>query len=115
MSIAAAPDETDEEIGDRVRAALGERSSCVELVEVVSRTPAEALPAAAAARLGISPGQTNLLVRVVIRSLDRTLTHEEANELRDEIYAALHEGSVYCWASGRPPSNTPELRRDSSE
>jgi phenylalanyl-tRNA synthetase alpha chain len=108
LSIAASSDDADEDLGDRVRAALGDRSSCVELVEVLSRTPAESLPPAAAARLGIAPGQTNLLVRVVIRAVDRTLTHEEANELRDDIYAALHQGSVHTWASGRPRDNTAE-------
>jgi hypothetical protein len=26
------------------------------------------------------------------------MTHEEANELRDQVYAALHEGAAYEWA-----------------
>jgi phenylalanyl-tRNA synthetase alpha chain len=104
LSIAAQLDETAEELGDRVRTALGERAPSVELVEVVSETPCEALPAAAIARLGIAPGQKNVLLRVVIRDVERTLTHEEANALRDEVYAALHRGSVHCWASGRPPA-----------
>jgi phenylalanyl-tRNA synthetase alpha chain len=43
--------------------------------------------------------QTNLLVRVVLRSLDRTLTHDECNELRDVIYAALHRGTHHVWAT----------------
>jgi len=34
-----------------------------------------------------------------LRALDRTLTHDECNQLRDAIYAALHEGSVHQWAS----------------
>ncbi|WP_438005884.1 hypothetical protein WME89_45710 [Sorangium sp. So ce321] len=104
LSIAARRDTTAEELGDRVRAALGERAPSVELVEVVSETPHEALPPAAVERLGSAPGQKNVLLRVVIRDVERTLTHEEANALRDEIYAALHEGSVHQWAAGRPPS-----------
>ena len=34
----------------------------------------------------------------LIRDLTRTLTAAEANALRDEVYAALHEGSVKIWA-----------------
>lgn len=104
LSIAVAEDDTPEELGDRVRRALGDRASSVEAVTVVSETPYSDLPAAAAARLGISRGQKNVLLRVVLRDLDRTLTHEEANLLRDSIYAALHRGSVHHWASGRPPA-----------
>ena len=40
-----------------------------------------------------------MLVRVTLRALDRTLTHDECNELRDDIYAAVHEGAVHQWAS----------------
>ena len=88
-----------ESLGDAVRAALGDRADLVEACEVLSTTPARDLPAAAAARLGIAAGQHNQLVRVTLRALDRTLTHGECNALRDEIYAALHRGSVMSWAS----------------
>jgi hypothetical protein len=47
-------------------------------------------PASARARLGIAPCQHNALVRLVLRALDRTLTHAECNVLRDEVYAALY-------------------------
>ena len=43
--------------------------------------------------------QENLLVRVVLRDLERTLTAPEANALRDRIYAALHRGSAHQWAA----------------
>jgi phenylalanyl-tRNA synthetase alpha chain len=38
-------------------------------------------------------------VRVVLRHLDRTLTDEEANRLRDRIYAASHQGIAHQWAA----------------
>ena len=88
-----------EELGDRVRAALDDRADLVEAVEIASTTPYDALPVAARARLGIAPGQHNLLVRVVLRAVDRSLTHDECNELRDAIYAAIHAGSVRSWAA----------------
>ena len=98
LSVATARDRTPEEIGDRVRQALGGRADALEAVEVLSETPGEELPAAAAERLGILPGQKNVLVRLVIRDLARTLTSAEANELRDAVYAALHEGTAWLWA-----------------
>ena len=98
LSIVAAPIDA-EELGDRVRAALGPRADLLESVELLSVTPYEQLPAAAIARLGIAPGQHNLLVRLTLRALDRTLTHHECNVLRDDVYAALHRGTVHAWAS----------------
>lgn len=99
LSVAVPPELDDDElIGDRVRAALGARADAVESVEVRSRTPVADLPAAARERLGAREGQVNLLVRVVLRDLDRTLTADEANLLRDEVYAALHHGDVHTWA-----------------
>jgi len=104
LSVAVAGTATPEELGDRVRTALSERAGEVEAVEVLGETPADALPGPAAARLGIRGGQKNVLVRVVLRSPERTLTDDEANQLRDAVYAALHEGSVHQWATGAPPA-----------
>ena len=98
LSIAVAAGTSAEQLGDRVRLALGERADAVEVVEVLSETPAEELPSQAAARLGISPGQRNLLVRVILRHPTRTLTAEEANRLRDQVYVAIHEGTAWQWA-----------------
>ena len=50
------------------------------------------LPEVARKRLGIRPGQVNLLVRMVLRALDRTMTDRDANLLRDRIYRAVHAG-----------------------
>ncbi len=103
LSIAVAAANTPEELGDRVRVALSERAGDVEAVEVLGEAPGETLPAQAAARLGIRRGQKNVLLRVVLRSPERTLTDGEANQLRDAVYAALHEGGVHQWASGTAP------------
>ena len=92
-----------EELGDRVREAMGDRADDVEAIEVLSETTHAALPEAARERLGLSPGQKNVLVRLTLRALTRTLTDAEANRLRDEVYAALHEGYRQEWACGAPP------------
>ncbi|HEY6460467.1 MAG TPA: hypothetical protein VIY73_09960 [Polyangiaceae bacterium] len=93
---------TADELGDRVRASLGDEAQSIEAVEVLAETPYEQLPPAARARLRLRPDQKNVLLRVVLRDLSRTLTHEEANALRDAVYAAVHEGDVMEWAA-RPP------------
>jgi phenylalanyl-tRNA synthetase alpha chain len=103
LSVAVDPDEDDETLGDRIRDALGIDADCVENVAILSSTPGEDLPAAAAARLGARPGQRNLLVRVVLRPLERSLTDGEANALRDRIYAAIHQGTRHQWATGPGP------------
>lgn len=105
LSVAVAPGQDDETIGDRVRDSLGADADCVEQVTILSSTPCAELPEAAARRLGARPGQRNLLIRVILRHLDRTLTDAAANELRDRIYAALHEGGQSQWAcapAGQP-------------
>jgi phenylalanyl-tRNA synthetase alpha chain len=99
LSIVVGPDADEEVLGDRVREALGDDADAAETVEVLSATEYDDLPPAARGRLGISPGQRNVLVRLVLRPLDRTLTDIEANVLRDRVYAALHEGATSQWAA----------------
>jgi phenylalanyl-tRNA synthetase alpha chain len=98
LSVAVAGHDDEETLGDRVRDALGTDARCVEEVRVLSATAYGQLPAAAIGRLGAKPGQRNLLVRVILRDLDKTLTREAANALRNRIYQALHQGTVYQWA-----------------
>ena len=93
LSVAVAANATPEELGDRVRGALGARAAAVEAVEIVAETPGAELPPQAAERLGLRPPQKNVLLRVVLRHPTRTLTDEEANRLRDDVYAAVHEGT----------------------
>ena len=102
LSVAVDEDEDEETLGDRVREALGADARCVEEVRVLAATPYARLPGPAARRLGARPGQKNLLVRVVLRDLEKTLTNEDANGLRDRIYLAIHQGTQYQWAAPRP-------------
>lgn len=101
LAVDGAEDVSAEALGDRVREALGARAEWVEAVEVLSRVPGAAVPPVAAERLGLEAGQDNVLVRVVLRAVDRALTSEEANGLRDEVYAALHRGTRWTWAGRR--------------
>jgi phenylalanyl-tRNA synthetase alpha chain len=108
LSVAVANDVTPEEIGDRVREALGGHVASLENVEILSETPYDRMPDAALQRIGMRPGQKNVLLRIIIRHLERTSTSEEANDLRDRVYSALHEGDAHQWANRAtiPPPNS---------
>jgi phenylalanyl-tRNA synthetase alpha chain len=105
LSVAVDARDSAEDIGDRVRDELGDDANLIEEIAVLSDTPHAELPRAAIRRLGMTAEQKNLLVRIVIRPLDRTLCDEEANEIRDRVYDAIHQGSNQQWAtpSGGPP------------
>ena len=94
LSIAVDANLDAELLGDRVRNLLGPQASAVEEVAILTETSYQELPESALSRLGLREGQKNVLVRVVLRALDRTLTTAEANEIRDRIYVGLHEGTV---------------------
>ncbi|HET6834672.1 MAG TPA: hypothetical protein VFH30_12435 [Acidimicrobiales bacterium] len=100
LSVAVDADDDIEQLGDRVRDALGDDAAAVEEVAVLSQTGYDDLPATAIARMGMDRSHKNVLVRVVLRHLERTLTDTEANSLRDRIYTALHGGDAQEWASG---------------
>ncbi|MDP9075078.1 MAG: hypothetical protein M3N98_13125 [Actinomycetota bacterium] len=115
------PSKLAEQLGVRIRNALGDRADVLEEVAIVSQTSYQDLPEAARMRLGMSETQQNVLVRLVLRPVDRTLTDAEANRLRDDVYrptsrrspchrrfshrkpssgsaSAIHQGSTGQWA-----------------
>lgn len=93
LSVAVVREMTAEELGDRIREALADRVGQLESVDILSEVPYEELPAAAHARMGMCPGQKNVLLRLVIRDPIRTLTSAEANDLRDAVYRTVHQGT----------------------
>ena len=108
LSIVAPAEVDDELLGDRARTALGPDADVLESLTTLARTPHERLPEPARIRLGTEAGQDNLLLRLVLRPLDRTLTDAQANAVRDRVYAALHEGPHHEWAG------VPEQQRSST-
>jgi phenylalanyl-tRNA synthetase alpha chain len=102
ISIAVDADDLVEDLGDRVRHALADDAHSVESVAILQETPCADLPAQAIARLGARADQKNVLVRIVLRRLDTTLSNKDANALRDRIYAALHRGTAHQWAATPP-------------
>lgn len=47
----------------------------------------------------MSNTQKYVLVRVVLRHLELTVTDRDADELRDRVYAAIHQGTEHQWAA----------------
>jgi phenylalanyl-tRNA synthetase alpha chain len=103
LSVAVDENDSAEDIGDRVRDELGHQANVVEEVTVLSESAHSALPRAAIERLGMSEGQKNMLVSIVIRPLERTLSDGDANHIRDRIYDAIHQGSNHQWATAPVP------------
>jgi phenylalanyl-tRNA synthetase alpha chain len=110
LSIVVAAGTDTDLLGDRARTALGPDAQVLESLTIRSATPHERLPQGARARLGTRPGQENLLVRLILRPLDHTLTDHEANDVRDRVYAALHEGPHHEWSL--PPRAAPQDARE---
>ena len=76
------------------RTALNGQADGLESVELLALTPHAELPVPAQERLKIREGQANALIRLVLRPLTRTMTDLQANQIRDDVYLALHEGPV---------------------
>jgi phenylalanyl-tRNA synthetase alpha chain len=93
LSVAVEAGLTPEEIGDRVRAALGDRAERMEEVAVVSKTAYDALAAPIRERPGMAAGQKNVLLGLTIRDPARSIPKHEANALARQVYQALHQGS----------------------
>lgn len=93
MSYSVPQDYVEEDINEDIREALGSDEHILESVEVVSETASKDLPAKIQERLGIGKDQKNVLVRVTLRHLDRSLTNEEANQLYDRIYKKVNYGT----------------------
>jgi hypothetical protein len=72
---AACPAELAVAAGRAVLAGAAQLINCVEEIRVLSATGYPQLLASAIARLGAKPGHKNLLVRVVLRDLDKTRTN----------------------------------------
>jgi phenylalanyl-tRNA synthetase alpha chain len=87
ISITAHHTDDVETLGDRIRALVPE--DVIEEITILSETPAEELPEHVRRRLNAGPGQKNVLLRVVMRAPERTLTDHETNEIRDRLLQGL--------------------------
>ncbi len=83
----------EEDIHEDIRQALGSDDAVLESVEVLQETPYKDLNDVARRKLGTTEIQKNVLARITLRHLERTLTNEQANDLYKRIYAQVNQGS----------------------
>jgi len=93
LSICVEQTYDEELIGDKLRSQLPE-AHCIESLQIKSTTLFADLPSTAHARMGMHSGQKNLLLQLTIRHLQKTLTDQEANHIRNKVYLLLHQGAV---------------------
>lgn len=85
-------------IGDKVRTVLADKVDWLEEIILLEKTTYAELPDTAIHRLGITKEQENLLLRLIFRHPSKSLTTELANELRNQIYLAIHESPKHYLA-----------------
>lgn len=93
ISIAVSEHITEEELGDIVLENYPDACDLIEEIKVISSTTLSQLPESAIERMGIVEGQKNLLLRITLRSLSKTLTNDESKDIRNKIYHILHQGN----------------------
>lgn len=83
-----------EELTEQIIQTMGNQQNLLEEVKLLNSTDYEQLPEVAKVRLGIQPGQSNWLIRIVLRHLGRSINTEEANKIYSLLYDTLHQGTA---------------------
>lgn len=94
MSYCVPKEYVEEDISEDIREALGDEMHILESVEVLNETEYKDLPQVARKRLGCDAGQKNVLVRITLRHLEKSLTNNEANYIYSTIYVRINYGSA---------------------
>ena len=93
MSYCVPEDYVEEDISQEVEAAIGDDLNSLESVELLQETEHSKLNTTARQKLGIKLKQKNVLVRITLRNLNRSITKEEANQIYSRIYSKVNYGS----------------------
>jgi phenylalanyl-tRNA synthetase alpha chain len=93
MSYSVPAGYVEEDINEDIREALGDKQSILESVEILSETAYKDLPPKIQERLGIASDQKNVLARITLRHLERSLENKEANQIYDDIYKKINHGT----------------------
>jgi len=94
MSYCVDKNDSEEDICEKIREVFGENADMLEEVKILERTSYENLHPVAKEKLGAKEGQDNVLVRIVLRHPDKTLTKAEAADLYTAAYPKLHQGTA---------------------
>lgn len=93
MSYSVPRSYVEEDISEDIRQALGNDLDALEEVQILHEVPYANLPQAIRERLGCGPHQKNVLVRITLRHLERSITNAEANNLYKRIYTEVNKGT----------------------
>ena len=92
LSYSASETQVEEDISQNIENAIGKWLAALESVQLLSETNYKDLPDTAKLKLGIKPGQKNVLDRITLRDLNRSITSQEANQIYNQIYSKVNEG-----------------------
>ena len=94
MSYCVSKNDSEEDICEAIRSVFGDNSDLLEQVDILERTPFDKLTPIARKRLGATIDKDNVLVRIILRHPDKTLTKKEAADLYSMTYPKLHQGTT---------------------
>ena len=94
MSIAINKEINEEELTEIILNNVNkETEKVIESINIINETKYENLPNVAIERLGMNSSQKNVLLKITIRDLNKTLLSKEAHEIYSEIYQIIHQGN----------------------
>lgn len=83
----------EEDISADIRDALGSDVDILEEVQILSETSYDQLAEKIRKRLGMKSDQKNVLVRITLRHLERSITNTEVNKLYEQVYDKVNYGT----------------------
>jgi phenylalanyl-tRNA synthetase alpha chain len=92
LSYSVPEEYVEEDISQEIESAIGADLSSLESVQLLSETEYSKLNPKVREKLGIKLKQKNVLVRITLRDLNRTLTKKEANQIYEKIYKKVNHG-----------------------
>lgn len=98
LSLARYQNEDLESLTEQIMELAKDHVDWVESIEKIGVWAGSELPLAALEKLGMSPDQTNISLKIVLRDLHQSIDRQVANRMMRNIYQGLHQGKgwVYC-------------------
>lgn len=93
MSYVVPEEYVEEDVSEDIRRALGDKLDTLESVEIMNQTLYIDLPEKVREKLGCNSLQKNVLVRITLRHLERSITNEEANQIYEDVYKKINKGT----------------------
>lgn len=98
ISVALPVGLSDEGVTEQVLACLDEGQDALgQDIAIVGRWPAASLAPIACHRLGMGPGQENVLLRLTWQAEDDSLARAQVNAWMRALYRRLHRGSAWTY------------------